>query len=75
MESGTNRGLIDVALMEAPKGFKEMVGMRGLLKTLWNMAPKELRSAPCQDVVWEGTHPNPKSKFRSNYFDSRVKRR
>ena len=39
---------------EPPKGFKEMVGMRSLLKTLWNMAPKELRSAPCQDVVWEG---------------------
>ena len=39
---------------EAPKGFKEMVGMRGLLKTLWNMAPKELSSAPCQEVVWEG---------------------
>ena len=39
---------------EAPKGFKEMVGMRGLLKTLWNMAPKELHSAPCQEVVWEG---------------------
>jgi 4-hydroxy-3-polyprenylbenzoate decarboxylase len=39
---------------EAPKGFKEMVGMRSLLKTLWNMAPKELRSAPCQEVVWEG---------------------
>jgi 4-hydroxy-3-polyprenylbenzoate decarboxylase len=39
---------------EAPKGFKEMVGMRSLLGTLWNMAPKVLRSAPCQDVVWEG---------------------
>ncbi|MCF8210216.1 MAG: 4-hydroxy-3-polyprenylbenzoate decarboxylase [Rhodoferax sp.] len=39
---------------EPPKGFKDMVGMGALLKTLWNMAPKELRSAPCQDVVWEG---------------------
>ena len=39
---------------EAPKGFRAMVGMRGLLKTLWNMAPKELSSAPCQEVVWEG---------------------
>ena len=39
---------------EAPKGFKEMVGMGSLLKTLWNMAPKERSSPPCQEVVWEG---------------------
>ena len=39
---------------EAPKGFKELVGLSSLVKTLWNMAPKELRSAACQDVVWEG---------------------
>ncbi len=38
---------------EAPKGFKELIGMGSLVKTLWSMAPKELRSAPCQDVVWE----------------------
>ena len=38
---------------EPPKGFKEMLGMRSLLKTLWNMAPKEVSSAPCQEVVWE----------------------
>jgi 4-hydroxy-3-polyprenylbenzoate decarboxylase len=36
-----------------PKGFKDMLEMGGLLKTLWHMAPKELRSAPCQEVVWE----------------------
>jgi len=40
---------------EAPKGFKDMLGMGGMLKTLWNMAPKERSSAPCQDVVWEGS--------------------
>ena len=39
---------------EALKGFNEVVGMRSLLKTLWSMAPKELRSTPCQEVVWEG---------------------
>ncbi len=39
---------------EPPKGFKDMAGMGGLLKTLWHMAPKERSSAPCQDVVWEG---------------------
>ncbi len=39
---------------EAPRGFKDIVGLSGLVKTLWNMAPRELRSAPCQEVVWEG---------------------
>ena len=39
---------------EAPKGFKELIGMGSLVKTLWSMAPKEQRSAPCQEVVWEG---------------------
>ena len=39
---------------EAPKGFKELLGLGSMVKTLWHMAPKELRSAPCQDVVWEG---------------------
>jgi len=39
---------------EAPKGFKDIVGLSSLVKTLWNMAPKVQRSAPCQEVVWEG---------------------
>ncbi len=39
---------------EAPKGFNDLMGLSSMVKTLWNMAPKELRSAPCQDVVWEG---------------------
>ena len=39
---------------EAPKGFKELMGLSSMVKTLWNMAPKEQRSAACQDVVWEG---------------------
>ena len=37
-----------------PSGFKEMLGMGSLLKTLWNMAPREVHSPLCQDVVWEG---------------------
>jgi 4-hydroxy-3-polyprenylbenzoate decarboxylase len=40
---------------EAPKGFKDMMGMKSMVRTLWHMAPKELRHAPCQEVVWEGT--------------------
>ena len=39
---------------EAPRGFKEFFGLGSMVKTLWNMAPKELRSAACQDVVLEG---------------------
>jgi len=38
---------------EAPKGFKELMGLRSMVKTLWNMAPKELHSAPCQEIVCE----------------------
>ena len=40
---------------EAPNGLKDVLGMGTLLKTLWHMAPKEVRSAPCQEVIWEGT--------------------
>ena len=40
---------------EAPRGFKEFVGLGSMVKTLWNMAPKELRSAACQDLVLEGS--------------------
>ena len=39
---------------EPPKGFKELLGMGSLVKSLWDMAPREVRSAPCQDIVWEG---------------------
>jgi len=40
---------------EPPKGFKDVLGLGGLVKSLWDMAPKELRAAPCQEVVWEGS--------------------
>ena len=39
---------------EPPKGFRDMMGLGSLVKSLWDMAPKELRSAHCQDIVWEG---------------------
>ncbi|MBB5391437.1 4-hydroxy-3-polyprenylbenzoate decarboxylase [Herbaspirillum sp. SJZ102] len=39
---------------EPPKGFKDVLGLGTLVKSLWDMAPKERSSAPCQDVVWEG---------------------
>jgi 4-hydroxy-3-polyprenylbenzoate decarboxylase len=40
---------------EPPKGFKDVLGLGTLVKSLWDMAPKEMRSAPCQDIVWEGS--------------------
>ena len=39
---------------EPPKGFRDVLGLGSLVKSVWDMAPKELRSAPCQEVVWEG---------------------
>ena len=39
---------------EPPRGFKELIGMRALLKNLWNMAPNERRTGRCQEVVMEG---------------------
>lgn len=39
---------------QAPGGLKDMVALSGLVKTLWHMSPKECRSAPCQELVWEG---------------------
>ena len=39
---------------EPPKGFKDILGLGSLVKAVWDMAPKEVRSAPCQSIVWEG---------------------
>lgn len=39
---------------EPPKGFKDVLGLGSLVKSLWDMAPKETRGAPCHDIVWEG---------------------
>ncbi len=43
---------------EPPRGLREMwerlPELRGILSRVMDMAPKELRSAPCQEIVWEG---------------------
>lgn len=40
---------------EAPKGLRDALGKVAMLKAaLWDMSPKSVRSAPCQEVVWEG---------------------
>jgi 4-hydroxy-3-polyprenylbenzoate decarboxylase len=40
---------------EPPKGIKDVLGLGSLVKSLWDMAPRESRSAPCQEIVWEGS--------------------
>lgn len=40
---------------EPPRGLRDAWDKLPLLKQVLNMAPKELRSAPCQDVVLEGS--------------------
>jgi 4-hydroxy-3-polyprenylbenzoate decarboxylase len=41
---------------EAPTGFRDALGKIALLKSaLWDMAPRTVRGAPCQAVVWEGS--------------------
>ena len=39
---------------EPPKGLKDAWEKWPVLKQVLNMSPKELNSAPCQEVVWEG---------------------
>ena len=39
---------------EPPRGLRDAWEKWPVLKQVLNMAPKELRSPPCQEVVWEG---------------------
>ena len=39
---------------EPPKGFRDLIGQLPTLKQVLNMAPKVLRSAPCQENILEG---------------------
>jgi len=39
---------------EPPKGLRDAWDKWPVLKQVLNMAPKEVRSAPCQEIVWEG---------------------
>lgn len=40
---------------EPPKGLRDVLGLGSLIKSVWDMAPRELRSAPCQEIVCEGS--------------------
>jgi 4-hydroxy-3-polyprenylbenzoate decarboxylase len=40
---------------EAPSGLRDALGKVALLKAaLWDMTPRSIRGAPCQQIVWEG---------------------
>lgn len=40
---------------DPPKGLKDAWDKLPVLKQVLNMAPKQLSSAPCQEIVWEGS--------------------
>ncbi|MBL8503192.1 MAG: 4-hydroxy-3-polyprenylbenzoate decarboxylase [Rhodocyclaceae bacterium] len=39
---------------EPPRGFRDAWDKLPLLRQVINMAPKQVSSAPCQEIVWEG---------------------
>ncbi len=39
---------------DPPKGLKDAWDKLPVLKQVMNMAPRELSSAPCQEIIWEG---------------------
>jgi 4-hydroxy-3-polyprenylbenzoate decarboxylase len=39
---------------EPPKGLRDAWDKWPVLKQVLNMAPKEVKSAPCQEIVWDG---------------------
>ena len=39
---------------EPPKGMKDIGHLLSLAKSVWDMAPKVIKSGPCHEVVWEG---------------------
>jgi len=40
---------------EPPRGFKDAIDKIPLFRQVLNMPAKRLRSAPCQEVIWQGT--------------------
>jgi len=39
---------------EPPRGLKDAGKLLGMAKAVWDMAPKEVGSPVCQEIVWEG---------------------
>src|SRR5690625_4256896 len=47
--------LADLKEPEAPSGLRDALSKVAMLKSaLWDMSPKTIRKAPCQEVVLEG---------------------
>ena len=46
--------LADLKEPAPPSGMGDMLGMSGLVHTLWHMTPKVVGTAACQEEVWEG---------------------
>ncbi len=51
---GIGQTLAHLKEPEPPKGLKDAFGKFPLLKALWDMAPKVVKKAPCQDIIIEG---------------------
>ncbi len=51
-----NIGVMLAALKEPEplKGFKDAGKLASLVKAVWDMSPKEIRGAACQEILWEG---------------------
>src|SRR6185312_11847391 len=43
-----------LASPEPPQGFKDANRLLPMVRAVFDMAPKVVRSAACQDIVWEG---------------------
>ncbi|MCV5979606.1 UbiD family decarboxylase, partial [Escherichia coli] len=40
---------------QPPRGLKDAGQLVQMAKALWDMKPAVVRTAPCQEVVWEGS--------------------
>jgi 4-hydroxy-3-polyprenylbenzoate decarboxylase len=40
---------------EPPRGLKDAARLGSLVKAVWDMAPRTVKGAACQEVVWEGS--------------------
>jgi 4-hydroxy-3-polyprenylbenzoate decarboxylase len=51
---GIGKVLASLKEPEPPRGLRDLAGMGALVKSVWDMAPRVVKNAPCQEVVWEG---------------------
>lgn len=46
--------LARLKMAQPPKNLKDILGLSALMKSLWNMVPKEYNFAPCQTIILKG---------------------